>query len=126
MNRSNELHEENGSSRENASGQRTRPRWWSDESLATRVWGGDQAMKDVGRAVDAVLWLLGVAFLLFRLVSWLGYGFPDSFGDPSALGFVKSAVLILGFKGLVRRVLIVVLASPLILVHWLVRWVRRA
>ncbi|SLA48096.1 Uncharacterised protein [Mycobacteroides abscessus subsp. abscessus] len=96
-------------------------------SIQSRGYGKlAEAIKDVGRAVDAVLWLLGVAFLLFRLVSWLGYGFPDSFGDPSALGFVKSAVLILGFKGLVRRVLIVVLASPLILVHWLVRWVRRA
>lgn len=124
MNRSNELHEENGSSRENASGQRTRSRWWSDESLATQVWRGDRSMQVIGKAADAVWGLIGVVFLLIRVVGWLGYGIP--FVDPAALEFVKSAVWIPGFKGFVRRVLIVALTLPLILVGWLVRWVRRA
>lgn len=120
------VNEEDGSSRENASGQRTRLRWWSDESLASRVWGGDRSMRAIGRVAGVVLWLISAAFLLLRAVGWLGYEIPDSFGDPSAVGVVKSAALILGFKGLVRRVLVVALALPLILVGWLVRWVRRA
>lgn len=65
-----------------------------------------------------------MVFLLIRVVSWLGYEVP--FGDPAALEFVKSAMWIPGFKGLVRRVLIVALALPLILVGWLVRQVQRA
>ncbi len=116
------VNEEDGSSRENASGQRTRPRWWSDESLATRVWRGDRSMRVIGKAADAVWGLISVVFLLIRVVGWLGYGVP--FGDPAALEVVKSAVWIPGFRGLVRRVLIVALALPLILVGWLVRWVR--
>ncbi|MCW2093081.1 UNVERIFIED_ORG: hypothetical protein M2328_006434 [Rhodococcus erythropolis] len=102
-------------------------RWtrrWSDESLAKRAWGGDRALEVIGSAVDAVLWLVSVAFLLIRGLEWLGHEVP--FVDPAALEVVKSAVWIPGFKDVVRRVLIVALAFPLILAGWLVRWVRRA
>lgn len=116
--------EVNGSSRENSSGRGVRLRWWSDESLTTLVWGGGRSMEVIGKVVGAVWGLIGVVFLLIRGLEWLGYEVP--FGDPAALEFVKSAVWIPGFKGLVRRVLIVALALPLILVGWLVRWVRRA
>lgn len=114
--------EVNGSSRENSSGRGVRLRWWSDESLATLVWGGGRSMEVIGKVVGAVWGLIGVVFLLIRGLEWLGYEVP--FGDPAALEVVKSAVWIPGFKGLVRRVLIVALALPLILVGWLVRWVR--
>ncbi|WP_231917511.1 hypothetical protein [Rhodococcus sp. 008] len=92
--------------------------------MATLVWGGGRSMEVIGKVVGAVWGLIGVVFLLIRGLEWLGYEVP--FGDPAALEFVKSAVWIPGFKGLVRRVLIVALALPLILVGWLVRWVRRA
>ena len=81
-------------------------------------------MEVIGKVVGAVWGLIGVVFLLIRGLEWLGYEVP--FGDPAALEVVKSAVWIPGFKGVVRRVLIVALALPLILVGWLVRWVRRA
>ncbi|AKE01348.1 hypothetical protein HND25_29065 [Rhodococcus erythropolis] len=86
------------------------------------MWRGDRSMRVIGKAADAVWGLISVVFLLIRVVGWLGYGVP--FGDPAALEVVKSAVWIPGFRGLVRRVLIVALALPLILVGWLVRWVR--
>lgn len=90
--------------------------------MATRVWRGDRSMRVIGKAADAVWGLISVVFLLIRVVGWLGHEVP--FVDPAALEVVKSAVWIPGFKGVVRRVLIVVLALPLILVGWLVRWVR--
>ncbi|NMM91074.1 hypothetical protein B2J88_43345 [Rhodococcus sp. SRB_17] len=83
-------------------------------------------MRVIGSVVDAVLWLVGAGFLLIRVVGLLNYGLLDSFGDLSELALVRSAGLIPGFTGFVRRVLIVALALPLILVGWLVRWVRRA
>lgn len=124
MNGDSSANEVNGSSRENSSERGVRLRWWSDESLATLVWGGGRSMEVIGKVVGAVWGLIGVVFLLIRGLEWLGYELPS--GDPAALEFVKSAVWIPGFRGLVRRVLIVALALPLILVGWLVRWVRRA
>lgn len=125
MDNGNTANEVNGSSRENASGQRSRPRWWSDESLTERVWGGDRSMRVIGNVAEAVWWLIGFVVVLIRVVGWLNYGLLDSFGDLSELALVRSAGLIPGFKGFVRRVLIVALALPLILVGWLVRWARR-
>ncbi|MET8317555.1 hypothetical protein ABZU78_25785 [Rhodococcus erythropolis] len=90
--------------------------------MATQVWRGDRSMQVIGKAADAVWGLISVVFLLIRGLEWLGFEAP--FGDPAALEFVKSAAWIPGFKDAVRRVLIVVLALPLILVGWLVRWVR--
>lgn len=115
--------EVNGSSRENASGRRTRLRWWSDESLASRVLGGDRTMKKIGRAVDAGVKLIGFVVLVIRIVVGLKYGFPDISAVPAEFGLVQSVGPVLRFE-VVRRVLIVVLALPLILVGWLVRWVR--
>ena len=125
MNSDSAANEVNGSSRENASGQRTRLRWWSDESLASRVLGGDRTMKWIGRAVDAGVKLIGFVVLVIRIVAGLKYGFPDLSAVPAEFGLVQSVGPVLRFEG-VRRVLIVALALPLILVGWLVRWVRGA
>ncbi|MCC4306835.1 MULTISPECIES: hypothetical protein [Rhodococcus] len=125
MNDDSAANEVDGSSRENAAGQRTRLRWWSDESLASRVLGGDRTMKRIGRAVDAGVKLIGFVVVVIRIVAGLKYGFPDLSTVPAEFGLVQSVGPVLRFEG-VRRVLIVALALPLILVGWLVRWVRGA
>lgn len=125
MNSDSAANEVNGSSRENASGQRTRLRWWSDESLASRVLGGDRTMKRIGRAVDDGVKLIGIVVWVIRIVAGLKYGLPDLSTVPAEFGLIQSVGPVLRFE-VVRRVLIVALALPLILVGWLVRWVRGA
>lgn len=93
--------------------------------MASRVLGGDRTMKRIGRAVDDGVKLIGIVVWVIRIVAGLKYGLPDLSTVPAEFGLIQSVGPVLRFE-VVRRVLIVALALPLILVGWLVRWVRGA